>query len=90
VTPQKKFSHPSLVIYFYFFFFLARMKEFRIHCKEKETTGTAHHPVIYFFRNPTEQTKTGSANGWETAHSKPPIPIIMIDQSETQGAAVRL
>jgi hypothetical protein len=83
-----KFSY--LCLLFLLFGMNEIMKEFRIHCKQKETTGTAHHPVIYFFRNPTEQTKTGSANGLETTHSKPPIPIIMIDQSETLGAAVRL
>lgn len=42
------------------------------------------HPsfVIYFFRNLTHKTKTGTANRWETTKSKPPGLIIMIGQSE--------
>jgi hypothetical protein len=43
------------------------------------------HPnlVLYFFCNPTHKTETGTANRWETTSSKPPGPIIMINQSET-------
>jgi hypothetical protein len=58
--PAKEILTSKFSYLLFFFFFLAPMKEY--HCKEKETTGTAHHPVLYFFWNPkTEQTKTGSA-----------------------------
>ncbi len=45
--------------------------------------------VLFFFFIPTHKIKTGTANRWETINSKPPGPITMIGQSETQGAAVR-
>jgi len=45
--------------------------------------------VLFFFFIPTHKIKTGTANRWETIDSKPPGPITMIGQSETQGAAVR-
>jgi hypothetical protein len=38
------------------------------------------HPslVIYFFSNPIDKTRTGTANRWETTNIKPLGPIIMI------------
>ncbi len=36
-----------------------------------------------FISKLTHKTKTGTANRWETANSKPPRPIIMIGQSKT-------
>jgi hypothetical protein len=38
------------------------------------------HPslVIYFFRNPINQTETRTANRWGTTNSKPPGPIIIM------------
>jgi len=34
------------------------------------------------FDNPTNKTETGTAYTWGTTNSKPPGPIIVIDQSE--------
>ncbi len=34
--------------------------------------------VIYFFSNPTYETKTGTANMRQTTNSKPPRPIIIL------------
>jgi hypothetical protein len=45
--------------------------------------------VVFFFFIPTHKIKTGTGNRWETTNSKPPGPVTMIGQSETQGAAVR-
>jgi hypothetical protein len=35
------------------------------------------------FRNPSDKTKIGIANRWGITNSKPPGPIIMMNQSET-------
>jgi hypothetical protein len=42
------------------------------------------HPslVLYFFATLRIKTELGKANGRGTTNSKPPGPIIMIDQSE--------
>jgi hypothetical protein len=39
-----------------------------------------------FFSNPANKTETGTPNRWGTTNSKPPGPIIMMDQSETLSA----
>jgi len=36
----------------------------------------------FFPDNPTNKTETGSAFTWGTTNSKPPRPIIVLDQSE--------
>jgi hypothetical protein len=38
--------------------------------------------LAFCFGNPTYKTVTGTAYMWGTTNSKPPGPIIMIDQSE--------
>jgi len=38
--------------------------------------------VFFFFGSPTNKTETGTAYTWGTTNSKPPPPIIVIDQSE--------
>jgi hypothetical protein len=38
--------------------------------------------AVFVLANPTNKTETGTAYTWRTT-SKPPGPIIMIDQSET-------
>ncbi len=38
--------------------------------------------LAFCFANPTNKTVTGTAYVWGTTNSKPPGPIIMIDQSE--------
>jgi hypothetical protein len=43
--------------------------------------------LFTFFPNLTHKTKTGIANMWETTNSKPPEPIIMIDQAETGSSS---
>jgi hypothetical protein len=35
---------------------------------------------VFFFGNPTNKTVTGTAYTWGTTNSKPPGPIILIDQ----------
>ncbi len=35
-----------------------------------------------FFGNPTNKTETGTPYTWDTTNSKPPWPIIVMDQSE--------
>jgi hypothetical protein len=37
---------------------------------------------FFFFGSPTNKTETGTAYTWGTTNSKPPPPIIVIDQSE--------
>ncbi len=39
--------------------------------------------IRYYFSNHTHKIKTEIASRWETTSSKPPGPIIMIEQSET-------
>ncbi len=36
----------------------------------------------FSFGNPISKTETGTANTWRTTNSKPPGPIIVINQSE--------
>jgi hypothetical protein len=38
--------------------------------------------LLFFFGNPTNKTKTGIAYTWGTTNSKPPGPIIVINQLE--------
>ncbi len=38
--------------------------------------------LAVFFGNPANKTETGTAYTWGTTNSKPPGPIIVIDQSE--------
>jgi hypothetical protein len=61
VIPQQKFSHPRFSYLLFLFFFLARMKEFI--AKRRKQNRDSPPPSFW---NPTEQTKSGSANGWET------------------------
>jgi hypothetical protein len=52
-------------------------------------------PKIFFtckfsyigFCKPANKTETGIANRWWTTNSKPPGPIIMMDQSETLSSS---
>jgi hypothetical protein len=46
---------------------------------------TSKFSYLLFFSNPTHQTRTWTANRWETTNSKPPGQIIMIDQSEIES-----
>jgi hypothetical protein len=43
------------------------------------------HIQVFFFSNPTHQTKIGTANMWKTTNSKPHGPVIMIGQSKTRS-----
>jgi hypothetical protein len=43
----------------------------------------SHPSIVTSFSEPTNKTKTGTANSWETTNSKPLGPNIMIGQSET-------
>jgi hypothetical protein len=38
--------------------------------------------LAFFFRKPTNKTETRTAYSWGTTNSKPPGPIIVIDESE--------
>jgi hypothetical protein len=42
----------------------------------------SHPSIVISFSKPTNKTKTGTANSWETTNSKPLGPNIMIGQSE--------
>jgi len=43
--------------------------------------------VTYFLRDSTHKTEAGTANRWEITNSKPPVPNIMIDESETGSSS---